>query len=59
MRSFFPSCPTAKKPRGKELFERRIGAVLAGKFAGKYEKSLFDKFDASLPALPPWKQMAG
>ena len=56
---FFPIVPQAEEASWKELFERGLERFLAGKFAGEYEKSLFDKFDASLPALPLWKLVAG
>jgi hypothetical protein len=36
--------------------EEGLGRFFAGQFAGAYEKQLFDEFDASLPATPPWEQ---
>ncbi len=55
---FFPVVPNHEEESWKELFENGLGRFFAGKFAGDYEKKLFAEFDESLPATPPWKEVA-
>ncbi len=33
-----------------------LDKFFAGTYAGPYEAKLIEAFDASLPALPPWKR---
>ena len=55
---FFPIVPNREEESWKELFDEGMDRFLAGKFAGEYEKRKFAEFDASLPASPPWKEVA-
>jgi phosphoglycolate phosphatase-like HAD superfamily hydrolase len=55
---FFPIVPNAEEASWKELFEQGLDRFFAGTFAGDYEQRLFAEFDASLPALPPWKEVS-
>ena len=55
---FFPVVPNREEASWKELFEVGLDRFLAGKFAGEYEQRMFDEFDASLPALLPWRETA-
>jgi len=55
---FFPIVPHHEEDSWKELFEHGLDRFFAGTFAGEYEKRLFAEFDASLPATPPWKEVA-
>jgi phosphoglycolate phosphatase-like HAD superfamily hydrolase len=55
---FFPIVPNAEESSWKELFEHGLERFFAGKFAGEYENRVFAEFDASLPASPPWKEVA-
>jgi phosphoglycolate phosphatase-like HAD superfamily hydrolase len=55
---FFPIVPNAEETSWKELFEHGLEQFFAGKFAGEYEQRLVAEFDASLPASPPWKEIA-
>jgi phosphoglycolate phosphatase-like HAD superfamily hydrolase len=56
---FFPIVPHREEDSWKELFEHSLDRFFAGTFAGDYEKGLFAEFDASLPAVPPWKEVTG
>jgi len=55
---FYPIVPNREEESWKELFEEGLARFFAGKFAGDYEKRKFAEFDASLPASPPWKEVA-
>jgi phosphoglycolate phosphatase-like HAD superfamily hydrolase len=55
---FFPIVPHREEESWKELFEEGLDRFFTGKFAGEYEKKKFAEFDASLPASPPWKEVA-
>jgi phosphoglycolate phosphatase-like HAD superfamily hydrolase len=51
---FYPIVPNHEEQSWQRLLEEGLGRFFAGKFAGAYERQLFDEFDASLPATPPW-----
>ncbi|MGA2177716.1 MAG: HAD family hydrolase [Verrucomicrobiota bacterium] len=53
---FYPIVPGREERSWQRLLEEGLGRFFAGQFAGAYEKQLFDEFDASLPATPPWEQ---
>jgi phosphoglycolate phosphatase-like HAD superfamily hydrolase len=55
---FFPIVPNREEESWQELFEEGLDRFFTGKFAGEYEKRKFAEFDASLPASPPWKEVA-
>jgi phosphoglycolate phosphatase-like HAD superfamily hydrolase len=55
---FFPIVPNREEESWKELFAEGLDRFFAGKFAGEYEQRKFAEFDASLPASPPWKEVA-
>jgi phosphoglycolate phosphatase-like HAD superfamily hydrolase len=55
---FFPIVPNREEESWQELFEEGLDRFFAGKFAGEYEQQKFAEFDASLPASPPWKEIA-
>jgi phosphoglycolate phosphatase-like HAD superfamily hydrolase len=52
---FYPIVPHREEQSWQRLLEEGLGRFFAGKFAGAYERELFDEFDASLPANPPWE----
>jgi hypothetical protein len=54
----FPIVPNREEESWKELFEEGLDRFLAGQFAGAYETRKFAELDASLPASPPWKEVA-
>jgi phosphoglycolate phosphatase-like HAD superfamily hydrolase len=56
---FFPIVPNDEEASWRRLFEEGLDRFFAGKFAGGYERELFAQFDASLPAAPPWREVAG
>jgi hypothetical protein len=56
---FFPIVPNREAESWKELFEEGLDRFFTGKFAGEYENRIFAEFDASLPASPPWQEVAG
>jgi len=53
---FFPINPGDEDKSWKRLYEEGLDKFFAGEFAGDYEASLIEEFDAYLPELPPWKK---
>jgi phosphoglycolate phosphatase-like HAD superfamily hydrolase len=51
---FYPIVPNHEERSWQRLFEEGLGRFFSGKFTGPYERELFEEFDASLPATPPW-----
>jgi phosphoglycolate phosphatase-like HAD superfamily hydrolase len=52
---FYPIVPNQEEQSWQRLWQEGLGRFFAGQFAGDYEKQLFEEFDASLPATPPWE----
>lgn len=53
---FFPVVPGREEQSWQRLLEEGLGRFFGATFAGGYEKELFEEFDASLPATPPWEK---
>ncbi len=53
---FFPINPGDEDNSWKYLLDEGFDLFLAGKYAGKVEKDLIDKFMTFLPSVPPWKK---
>lgn len=51
---FFPILPGREDQSWKRLYDEGIAKLLAGEFAGDYQRQLLDEFDRSLPDRPPW-----
>jgi len=51
---FFPVNPGAEEASWKRFHDEGIDRFLSGTFAGEYQQSLLDEFDAYLPEKPPW-----
>ena len=51
---FFPIVPGHEEESWREFLEEGIGRFESGQFAGAYQQSLLERFDAVLPADPPW-----
>ena len=52
---FFPINPGCEEQSWERLHKEGIGRFLNGEFAGSYEASLVEEFEALLPSTPPWK----
>jgi phosphoglycolate phosphatase-like HAD superfamily hydrolase len=53
---FYPINPGAEDASWERFFMEGCDKFLSGQFAGAYEQSLIDEFDAYLPETPPWKR---
>lgn len=52
---FYPINPGAEEASWERFCHEAYPKFLAGSFAGAYEKSLADEFNALLPDTPPWQ----
>lgn len=52
---FFPIVPGNETASWSRLAEESLFRFLNGTFAGAYQQSLLDEFDAALPEKPQWK----
>ena len=53
---FYPVMPGAEEDSWRRLHDEALDRFFAGNYAGDYETDLIQKFEAVLPATPPWKQ---
>jgi phosphoglycolate phosphatase-like HAD superfamily hydrolase len=53
---FYPIIPGEEDKSWERLLYEGIEKFTTGRFAGKYEKTLIQKFRKSLPETPPWKR---
>ena len=53
---FFPIMPGEEDKSWKRLYEEGLDKFFAGEYAGAYEASLVEEFEAHLPETPPWKE---
>ena len=51
---FHPVVPGAEEESWRRLLEESLQVFLEGNYAGGYQDSLIEEFDASLPDSPPW-----
>ncbi len=52
---FYPIVPSREAESWERFCEEAYDKFLAGTYAGAYEKSLVDAFDAALPETAPWE----
>ena len=52
---FYPINPGHEEASWKRFNEEAVHRFLAGEYAGEYEATLIDEFEALLPDVPPWK----
>jgi phosphoglycolate phosphatase-like HAD superfamily hydrolase len=52
---FFPINPGHEEQSWQRLFEEGIERFLGGTYAGSYQRTLLDEFNALLPETPPWR----
>jgi len=55
---FYPIMPTDEEASWQRFCTEAYARFRDGTYAGAYEKTLTDAFNASLPALPPWQSQA-
>ncbi len=53
---FYPICPGDEDKSWQRFHDEALDKFVNGKYAGDYETSLVEEFDAYLPETPPWKQ---
>jgi phosphoglycolate phosphatase-like HAD superfamily hydrolase len=53
---FFPINPAHEEASWQLLYEEAFDKFIAGGYAGEYERQLIERFDALLPATPPWER---
>ena len=53
---FYPINPGQEDASWQRFLEDAMGRFLAGEYAGTYEATLIDDFQAILPDTPPWKR---
>jgi len=53
---FFPVGPGEEDKWWKRFHDEAFDKFIAGEYAGEYEQSLNDEFEALLPEQPPWKR---
>jgi len=53
---FYPINPGDEDKSWKRFHDEAMDVFLAGEYAGDYEASLIEEFDAYLPETPPWKK---
>ena len=56
---FYPIQPGCEEASWERFCREAYGKFLDGTFAGAYEKSLTDAFNAALPDAPPWQTGRG
>jgi phosphoglycolate phosphatase-like HAD superfamily hydrolase len=52
---FYPIRPGEETASWKQFLDESVDRFFAGAYAGAYERSLIDRFEQSLPQVPPWK----
>lgn len=52
---FYPIVPGREDTSWRRFHEEALSRFLDGTYAGPYERSLIEEFEASLPEDPPWK----
>ncbi len=53
---FYPINPGEEEASWQRFYEEAMHKFLAGEYAGAYEQSLIEAFEALLPDVPPWKR---
>lgn len=53
---FYPINPGQEEASWKRFYEEAVHRFLDGEYAGRYEDSLIEEFEALLPDVPPWKR---
>ncbi|MEM5947598.1 HAD hydrolase-like protein [Spirochaetia bacterium 38H-sp] len=54
---FFPIIPGQEENSWKELYEEGLMRFFEEKYAGEYQESLIERFNKSLPSVPPWEEV--
>jgi len=52
---FYPINPGQEEESWSHFYEEAVHKFFAGEYAGEYEVTLIDKFEALMPEVPPWK----
>jgi phosphoglycolate phosphatase-like HAD superfamily hydrolase len=52
---FFPINPAHEEASWQLLYDEAFDTFIAGAYAGDYERALIERFEALLPATPPWE----
>lgn len=53
---FYPINPGREEASWKRFYEEAVHRFLAEEYAGEYEATLIDEFEALLPDVPPWNK---
>jgi histidinol phosphatase-like enzyme len=52
---FYPVNPGDEEASWDRFYEEAVHKFLAEEYAGDYEASIIEEFEAMLPETPPWK----
>jgi phosphoglycolate phosphatase-like HAD superfamily hydrolase len=53
---FYPVNPGDEEASWQRFYEEAVHKFLAEEYAGDYEASIIEEFEAMLPEVPPWKR---
>lgn len=53
---FYPINPGGEEASWERFYKEALDRFIGGRYAGEYEQSLIEEFDAYLPETPPWKK---
>ena len=53
---FYPIVPGDEANSWEQLFDKALERFFEGSYAGQYEATLIESFEAQLPDVPPWRR---